>query len=304
MAEAILILHPVKCLTHNPIFMDLSLKIDVIEPISREEFDEKYFYPQKPVVIRGVVSDQPAGEKWTLPWFKENHGDIMVDLVDSKRTNYAKTAITEPDLQMRFGDYIDLITSNEPTDYRIFLFNIFKSVPSLKDDLKCPTFFESALKDMGFVFFGGIGSVTRLHQDIDMSNVLLTQFDGKKRVVLFSPDQSAMLYRLPFNTFGLVDIDHPDYEKFPALKNIKGYDITLERGDAVFMPSGYWHHIVYTTGGFGVSYRRPGTFSKLLKGGVNLGVYMPADKIMTKLLGDKWYGYKAKVAMNRGNKLS
>jgi hypothetical protein len=283
--------------------VDLSLKIDVVENISREEFDKKYFYPQKPVVIRGIINDQPAGEKWTMEWFKQNHGDIMVDLFDSKKTNYAKTAITEPDLKMRFADYLDLISSNKPTDYRIFLFNIFKIVPELRDDFKCPKIFESALKDMGFVFFGGINSVTRMHQDIDMSNVLLTQFDGKKRVVLFSPDQSDMLYRLPFNTFGLVDIDKPDYEKFPALKYIKGYDVTLERGDAVFMPSGYWHHIVYTTGGFGVSFRRPGTFGKMLQGGVNLAIYMPLDKILTKTLGDTWYNFKQKIAFDRGKQV-
>ncbi len=283
--------------------MDLSLKIDVVENISRKDFDKHYFYPQKPALIKNVYADQPASLKWTLQWFKENHGDLMVDLVDSKRTNYAKTAITTPDLQMRFGEYIDIITSNQPTDYRIFLFNIFKEIPELKKDLRCPAIFESVLKDMGFVFFGGVGSVTRLHQDIDMSNVLLTQFDGKKRVVLFSPDQSRNLYRLPMNTFGLVDVDHPDYEKYPALKAIKGYDITLERGDAVFMPSGYWHHIVYTTGGFGASFRRPGTLGKMLKGGINLGVLMPIDKMLTKTLGDSWYTYKTKIAQKRGDEI-
>lgn len=190
--------------------MDLSLKIDIVENISRVEFDKKYFYPQKPVIIQGIIDDQPAGEKWTIRWFKENHCNLMVDLYDSKKTNYAKTAITKPALQMRFGDYLDIIESNKPTNYRIFLFNIFKVVPQLREDLRCPKIFESPLKNMGFVFFGGIGSVTRMHQDIDMSNVLLTQFDGKKRVVLFAPDQSEMLYQLPFNTFGLVDIDNPD----------------------------------------------------------------------------------------------
>lgn len=284
--------------------MDLSLKIDVVDNISRSDFDKYYFYPQKPVVLRGVFANQSANDKWTLPWFKENYGNLLVDLVDSKRTNYAKTAITEPDLQMPFADYIDLLLGNEPTDYRIFLFNIFKAIPELRNDLKCPDIFKSPLKEMGFVFFGGIGSVTRLHQDIDMSNVLLTQFDGQKRVLLFSPDQSARLYRLPFNTFGLVDLDHPDFEKFPALKGIKGYDITLERGDSVFMPSGYWHHIIYTTGGFGASFRRPGTMGKMLKGGVNLGLYLPLDKMLSKTFGDNWYDYKARIAMKRGAKMN
>lgn len=284
--------------------MDLSLKIDVVEGISRKDFDKHFFYPQKPVILKGVFSNQPASQKWTLPWFKENYGHLQIDLVDSKKANNAKTAITQPDLQMRFSDYIDLISGEEPTDYRIFLFNIFKAAPELRNDLHCPNIFASPLKEMGFVFFGGYGSVTRLHQDIDMSNVLLSQFDGKKRVLLFNPDQGVRLYRLPLNTFGMVDLEHPDFKKFPALDGLKGYDITLERGDSIFMPSGYWHHIVYTTGGFGVSFRRPGSIAHMLQGGLNIGVYMPIDKLLTKTLGDNWYDYKTKIAMKRASKVA
>ena len=283
--------------------MDLSLKIDVVENINREEFDKKYLKPQIPVIVRGVVNDQPAGKKWTLQWFKENHGDIMVGVHDSRKVNTKKTAVNKPDFEMKFSEYLDIVISNKPTDYRIFLFNIFKIRPELKNDLKCPKIFESTMKDLGFVFFGGINSVTRMHYDIDMSNVLLTQFDGKKRVVLFSPDQSALLYRLPFNTFGLVDVDKPDYEQFPGLQYAKGYDITLERGDALFMPSGYWHHVVYTTGGFSVSFRRPSPdMTTLIKGGINLGVLTLIDKMVDKILGDGWYNYKKKTAIKRAQR--
>lgn len=283
--------------------MDLSLKIDVVENISTTDFNDNYFIPQKPVVIKGIIDEQPAGKKWTLQWFKENYGDLIVDLYDSKKTNYTKTAITNPDLQMRFADYIDLITSNEPSDYRIFLFNIFKKCPELTNDFKCPKIFESFLSDLGFVFFGGINSVTRMHQDIDMSNVLLTQFDGKKRVVLFSPDYSELLYKLPFNTFGLVDIENPDYEKFPGLKYVKGYDIILERGDAVFMPSGYWHHVAYLTGGFGVSFRKISmSLPTLAKGAANLALYMPIDKLLNNVLKANWYNFKKDLAFKRSNR--
>jgi ribosomal protein L16 Arg81 hydroxylase len=283
--------------------MQLNLKIDVVENISRDDFINKYFIPQKPVIIKNIIKEQPAAEKWTLDWFKDNHGDIEVKLYDSKKTNYNKTAITKHHLSMKFADYINTLQQNTYNDFRIFLFNIFKIRPQLKNDFACPGIFESFLKDKGFVFFGGKGSVTRMHQDIDMSNVLLTQFDGLKRVLLFSPQYSKLLYKLPYNTFSMVDIDNPDYEKFPGLKYVKGYDVTLERGDALFMPSGYWHHIIYTTAGFGVSYRKPGPGLKnIFTGLLYLVIYMPFDKLMNYLFKNKWYEHKKNIAIKRAQK--
>jgi len=61
-----------------------------------------------------------------------------------------------------------------------------------------------------------------MHQDIDLCNVFLTQFAGRRRVVLFAPDQSQLLYKLPFNVPSTVDIDHPDYDACLALRYVKG----------------------------------------------------------------------------------
>ena len=282
--------------------MDLNLKIDVVQKITPQEFDELYFKPQRPVLIKNILVEQPGAQKWTMDWFKQTMGDLIVDLYDSKKTNLSRTAITIPDKRVRFAEYLDMISGNKPSDYRIFLFNIFKHNPALRQDFKCPDFFKSYLKEIGFVFFGGINSVTRMHQDIDMSNVLLTQFDGKKRVVLFDPKLSELLYKLPFNTFSLVDIDKPDYEKFPGLKYVKGYDVILERGDSLFMPSGWWHHVVYLTGGFSVSFRKLSTeFETLLHGGVNLALFMPIDKVFDKLFDAKWFEYKRNIAIRRAS---
>ena len=39
---------------------------------------------------------------------------------------------------MKFGDYLSLIEKG-PTDLRIFLFDIFKKIPELADDIRFPT---------------------------------------------------------------------------------------------------------------------------------------------------------------------
>jgi hypothetical protein len=126
---------------------------------------------------------------------------------------------------------------------------------------------------------------------------LHTHFGGRKRVVLISPDYSELLYRLPLNTYSLIDIDKPDYQTYPALKYVKGYDITLEPGDSIFMPAGYWHYMTYLEGSFSVSYRKLSpTLNHPAKGLLNLVLYMPLDKMLNRILGDTWLTAKNNIA--------
>jgi len=150
------------------------------------------------------------------------------------------------------------------------------------------------------MFFGPKGSITRMHQDIDMSNVFLTQFEGKKRVVLFAPDQSKLLYKLPFNVHSTVDIDNPDFEKYPGLHYVKGMEGILEYGDTLFMPSGFWHHIEYLEGGYGLSVRTIAANLPLkLKGLYYLTFQRKFDDGMRYLFGKKWFEFKQHIAQHR-----
>ena len=279
-----------------------SSNIDIVSSIDEKEFFEKYFYPQKPVVIKGLADKHPAGKKWTIDYIKEVCGDVMVDVFDNANKNSA-SAFTNPDLKMKFSEYVDTIVENKPTSLRMFLFNMFKSRPQLRKDFPCPDLFKGILGRVGFMFFGAKGIKVRIHQDMDMSNVILTQFYGRKRVVLVAPEYSALIYKLPFNTHSLVDLDNPDYEKYPGLKYIKTYECMLEHGDSVFMPSGYWHFITYVDGGFSVSYRKMAhTFGGKINGFLSLCIYMPCDKLMNRLMGEKWLEKKEKMAEERANR--
>lgn len=278
--------------------MDLSLKIDTLDGIDKETFITKYLHPQKPFVIKGLVKQTPANKKWCMEYIKSKLGNVEVDVYDNNiKTN---TAYTHGDLKMPFSDFIDIISKKEPTSYRLFLFDGFKHAPELRKDFPCPSFFSGILGNIGFMFFGGQSTKVRMHFDIDMSNVLLTQFEGKKRVRLFSPEYHDLLYKTPLNTFSIADIDNPDYKKFPALKYVQGYDIMLEQGDSLFMPSGYWHYITYQEGGFGVSYRKMAHNLSLKYQGVsNLTYKLWIDKVMAATFKNKWVDYKTKVAFER-----
>jgi ribosomal protein L16 Arg81 hydroxylase len=280
--------------------MDLTLRLDTVENISEKEFFKKYFNPQKPVIIKGLVNKTPAAHKWTLDYIKEKLGKVEVDVFDdSVKRN---SAYTYGDLKMPFAEFLDLIIKKQATNYRLFLFNGFKHSDELKKDFPCPPFFKGILDHIGFMFFGGKSATVRVHYDIDMSNVLHTQFTGRKRIILVSPEYTDFMYKTPFNTFSIADLEKPDYKLFPALRYVQGYDITLEPGDTLFMPSGYWHHMTYLEGGFGVAYRKMAHQPEILLNGIlNTTLRLWFDKLMAFINAEAWMNWKRKACFAKAD---
>ncbi len=280
--------------------MDLSQKIDVIHYDSGLDFKKKYLETQTPVIIKGLTDKTLAAKRWSIDYFKKTMGNVLLDVYDNGNSNAASSAYTTADLKMKFKDYLDIIEKNEHTDLRIFLCDLFKLNPELRKEYPCPAIFKGLLDHKGFMFFGGKDTTVRIHYDIDMSNVLHTHFGGRKRVLLFAPEYSKLLYRLPFNTYSLANFDNPDYEKYPALKYVKGYKFILEPGDTLFMPSGYWHYMTYLEGSFSVSYRKLSPHMKhKMEGVLNLAMFLPVDKLLNRVLGSKWLQIKKKLAQKR-----
>lgn len=275
--------------------LDIQNPVDVKEQISAEEFNQQYLLPEKPVVLKNLWKDYPAHSKWTTDYFKQELGDVQVGLFDSDSKN--DRSFKKPHMYMKFGDYLDLISSNKPTNLRIFLFNIFKHKPELKKDFDFPPITDTYLKRFPFMFFGGKNAVVRIHQDMDMSNVFLTQLHGKKRVVLFEPKYSKLLYRYPFTVHSSVNIDDPDFEQFPGLKYVKGMTCELDHGDTLFIPSGYWHYITYLEGGFAISVRALAPhISRRLEGFWRVAILSTLDDLFRNVLGKKWFTFKHKLA--------
>lgn len=230
--------------------------IDVVEDISQEEFTKKYLRARKPVVIKNMAKNWPAYNKWTLDFMKETVGDIQVPLYDSSKAD-PSAPINASASKMAFSDYIDLIKST-PTDLRIFLFDPIKHAPKLLEDYISPKELLGGFLDKyPNMFFGGKGSETFLHFDIDMAHIFHTHFSGRKHVLLFDYKWKDRLYKIPYATYALEDyhIDNPDFEKFPALNGIRGVECFLEHGDTLFMPTGWWHWMRYLDGSFSISLR-------------------------------------------------
>ncbi|MFT7051362.1 MAG: hypothetical protein ACJAZK_001973, partial [Psychroserpens sp.] len=119
--------------------MKLNLQdIPRVKNISKEDFIQDYFKPQKPVVIEQCITNWPAYNKWSLDYIKDVAGDLTVPLYDDRPVDY-KDGFNEPHATMKMSAYVTLLQS-EPTKYRIFLWNLLKEIPQLQKDYTFPDF--------------------------------------------------------------------------------------------------------------------------------------------------------------------
>lgn len=274
--------------------MKLQLKeIPRVRNINKADFIKHYYKPQKPVVIERFIEDWPAFSKWNLDYMKAVAGEKTVPLYDDRPVSHSD-GFNEPHAKMNMGDYIDLL-KKEPTRYRIFLWNILKEVPQLRQDFSYPNLGISFMKGLPMLFFGGKNSYTFMHYDIDLANIFHFHFEGKKEVILFDQSQNKHLYKVPFSLITREDIDfsNPDFNQWPALKHAKGLVTELNHGEVLYIPEGYWHYMKYVTPGFSMSLRsiakRPKNLGKAL---YNIFIMRHLDNFMRRLKGQRWIDWK------------
>ena len=275
------------------------LKLSPIEKVSlidQKNFSDSYFTPLRPLVIKDLAKTWPASKKWTPDFFKEQYGTKQVKVYDESFIAAGKHYMSKlKTISLR--EYIDTIMTSSQ-NLRMFLYNIKSEIPELVDDINFPILVNGLSKNFVFMFFGCKGSVTQLHFDIDMSHVLHTSILGKKTVYLFSYEQGKNLHRYPFTCRSYVDIERPDFERFPGLKGVQGYKVVLEAGETLYIPSGYWHHFVYNEPGYAVSLRCSNqTLMGKLHGYYNLFIMSPIDRLMNILSPQGWFDWKEQQAL-------
>jgi hypothetical protein len=275
--------------------------VDTIDPIT---FQKEYLAKRKPLVIKGLTKDWPAREKWTPEYMKAAVGDKMVPLYDNSKADPSKP-INAAAAEMKFADYIDLIKT-QPTELRIFFFNIFKQAPQLLNDIILPKdLMGGFLESMPAMFFGGSNSVTFLHYDIDLPHIFHTHFGGRKHVILFENKWKRRLYCIPNATYALEDYDvaNPDFEKFPALKGVEGQEVFLEHGDTLFMPTGYWHWMKYLDGSYSLSLRAwDASISRKVASLGNLAMKGGVDSVLKMIFKAPYAKFREELAVKWAEK--
>ncbi|MEM9532366.1 MAG: cupin-like domain-containing protein [Pseudomonadota bacterium] len=96
-----------------------------------------------------------------------------------------------------------------------------------------------------------LGNRSRIAAHHDLPDNLAVNAAGRRRFILFPPDQLPNLYVGPIDftpagqAISLVDFHHPDLERFPRFAEAlaSAQVAELAPGDAIYIPSMWWHHV-------------------------------------------------------------
>jgi hypothetical protein len=246
------------------------VSIERVQGLTPAVFEQRYLAGSgKPVVVTDVVKSWKALKLWSFDMLRARYGTDQVAPRIFLRPKIIKPMtlaeyfdyLDAPDTLPR-GFWIDAVTLHpravpaEVPPYSLYLgWNVFGRHPELLDDIQLsPTFVEDWLPllpgalrktmDEATQYFaaglmiGCSNGQLGLHYDFLDTHAYLAQIIGKKRCLLFSPEDSAALYD------GEVDPDDPDFEKFPLFRNATAYECILEPGELLFIPYRWWHHVV------------------------------------------------------------
>ncbi|WP_432767587.1 MAG: cupin-like domain-containing protein [Sphingopyxis sp.] len=216
---------------------------------------------REPFVVRGLVADWPL-----VAAGRESASAARRYLVERARDRPFMVSIGPPghdgrlyydaDMAMNFrtgtGKLADIFAGIEQGEEQGDPRTVYLG------SIDIPSHFDG-LHEANAVELGGretlksiwIGTRTRIAAHNDFPDNLACCAAGRRRFTLFSPDQFGNLYLGPIDNtpagraISMVDFEAPDLAAHPRFADAMAAAQTalLEPGDAIFIPSMWWHHV-------------------------------------------------------------
>lgn len=217
--------------------------IDRVERPSYEDFRRHYLRPGRPVLITGAMEAWPAMRKWsfehvgrvlgrrTITPVVLHDGNFHIDLHDGVRVE-----------SMDFPTYLSHLEGTDAPPYYLRL-PLEGADARLFDDYEVPVYARRRIFMKKNFWVGGKGASSDLHYD--MTHNVVAQVVGRRRVLLFGPDQTADLHPFPRRTLNWhhsqVHVEAPDHARFPRYARARPIEFEIQRGEMLFIPQAWWH---------------------------------------------------------------
>ncbi len=206
----------------------------------------KLFSSHKPFIIRNASTSWNAISTWNADYLSELVGTNQVWIRDSHQHSSQIERVA-------FSEFLSRLQKNTKTKKpylvlsRMLAHRRARSVQlsRLLKDIEIPCYIPwERLWEINL--WMGYGS-NKSHLHFDPEENLLIPINGAKELIIFEPKYTKYIYQNLDKGGNIlqskVDIFNLDYKKFSKIKNVKYYQIKVEPGDALYIPSGWWHAV-------------------------------------------------------------
>jgi hypothetical protein len=234
--------------------LDISRRLNRLRPplverryhLDRDSFFNDHYVANRPVIITGIIDQWSALRRWTLDHFRREFGDTNVEVQWGRDADAEYEINSEAHSRlMRFGDYVDLVErAGRTNDFYMTANNSVTNRSTLQglgaDILPMPDYLDASTPEQWFLWFGPAGTLTPLHHDL--TNNLMAQIVGRKRIVFVPPCETVDIYN-HHHCFSAIDLRAIDHRRFPAVRNVQLIECDLRPGELLFVPVGWWHFV-------------------------------------------------------------
>mmetsp|Transcript_27044 Transcript_27044/g.89805 ORF Transcript_27044/g.89805 Transcript_27044/m.89805 type:complete len:867 (-) Transcript_27044:95-2695(-) len=232
-----------------------------------------------PCVIKNLPLFQRSVDSWDVEYLAQHMGDQLYHTFASSRDEkrfayffderneggYEAPPIAEA-CKMTFKEFVQ--KQRDPKDGRAY----YLQTPVLRyegDQVTCAKFDERLEADLHamdnkmmqqLAELGSFGPISRNQLFVSFSDFmtaihydqqhnLFLQIRGAKRFLLFDGALLPAVYAYPshhpLDRKARLDLENPDFERFSKARALKGRGVeaVLERGDILFMPMSWFHHV-------------------------------------------------------------
>ncbi|MFH0520474.1 cupin-like domain-containing protein [Streptomyces sp. M41] len=220
--------------------------VPVMDPPDPEAFFERFYFANRPVVVRGLVEQWPALHKWSPDYFAQEFGDTPIEISGDREGDprFEENFLAHRrEITMR--EFVAHVMADEGNDRYVVARNQLLQRPAFRrllDDIHhLPGFLAPVTLSRAKLWFGPAGTLTPLHHDD--SNILFVQIQGSKLVRLVEPHSLPRLYGEQ-GGHSSVDLDDVDLTRFPLMRDVPVTETTVRQGEALLLPLGWWHWVM------------------------------------------------------------
>lgn len=218
--------------------------LEVVEKPTYEEFRRHFLRTRRPVRIVGGIDGWPAMKRWSFDYIGKKLGARQVSpvvLSDGHLNLDVTKGICSRD--MDFATYAGLLRDAGSPPYYLRLPLTGDVQKLFSDDYVTPDYCQKNIRLVSNLWVGGRGTNSSIHYD--MTHNIVAQVVGRRRVMLFGPEQSENLHPFHYKTLhwhhSQVRAEAPDYQRFPKYKDARPIVTELNPGEMLFIPKGVWH---------------------------------------------------------------